>query len=311
MVFRSKSHIPLFLNYLNSHHANISFTCKIENDGKLPFLDILIERSTDGFSTSIYRKPTFTGLFTNFDSFIPFSFKRGLLYTLLDRYFKICSSFHYFHAEAVKLKTFLLNNGYPEAFIDRCTRTFLQRIFAPANSNSNATDSNVTDKNTVYFSIPFTGKHALQLRTQLTKLCASAFPHLSLRIIFQSGRRLSDFFPFKDRIPKSLRSRVVYKFTCQCGALYVGQTRRHFHTRISEHLGVSPLTGKKCKTAPKSSIHEHCNDTGHFASHDNFSILSSSRSSSKLELLIRESLLISQLKPSLNENISSVPLSLF
>ena len=27
MVFRSKNHVPLFLNYLNSQHANISFTC--------------------------------------------------------------------------------------------------------------------------------------------------------------------------------------------------------------------------------------------------------------------------------------------
>ena len=75
---------------------------------------------------------------------------------------------------------------------------------------------NNTDQNVIYFSIPFTGKHALQLRTQLTKLCSSAFLPLSLRIIFQSARRLFDFFPFKDRTHKLLRSRVVYKFTCQC-----------------------------------------------------------------------------------------------
>ena len=128
MVFRSKNHVPLFLDYFNSQHANISFTCETENDGKLPFLDILIERTDSGFST-VYRKPTFTGLFTNFDSFIPISFKRGLIYTLLDRYFKISSSFHYFHEEVLKLKRLLLNNGYPEALVDRCTRTFLDRIF--------------------------------------------------------------------------------------------------------------------------------------------------------------------------------------
>ena len=109
MVFRSESHIPLFLNYLNSQHANISFTCEVESNGKLPFLDIFIERTTNGFSTSVYRKPTFTGLFTNFDSFIPVSFKRGLLYTRLGRYFKICSSYHYCNSEVVKLKALLLS----------------------------------------------------------------------------------------------------------------------------------------------------------------------------------------------------------
>ncbi len=175
VVFRSETHIPLFLNYLNSQHPNISFTSETETDGKLPFLDILIERSSDGFSTSIYRKPTFTGLFTNFDSFIPFSFKRGLIYTLLDRYFKICSSYHHFHAEVTKLKGFLLNNGYPESFIDRCTRSFLDRIFTSTPLNNTNSDS--TDKNSIYVSIPYTGKHALQLRTQLIKLISSAFPH--------------------------------------------------------------------------------------------------------------------------------------
>ena len=67
-------------------------------------------------STSVYHKPTFTGLLTNFDSFIPFSFKRSLVYTLLHWYFKICSSYHLFHVEVLKLKNFLLRNGYPEAF---------------------------------------------------------------------------------------------------------------------------------------------------------------------------------------------------
>ena len=51
---------------------------------------------------------------------------------------------------------------------------------------------------------------------------------------------------FKDRIPKLMRSRITYKYSCQCcRALYFGQTRQHFHTRISEHMEVSPLTGMK------------------------------------------------------------------
>ena len=111
-----------------------------------------------------------------------------------------------------------------------------------------------------------------------------------------------------------MRSRVVYIYTCQCcGALYLGQTRRHIHTRISEHMGVSPLTGKKRATTlfPTSSIQAHTRQTNHAISPNDFSIISSCRSSSNFELLIRESLLISKYKPSLNENISSIPLSLF
>jgi hypothetical protein len=43
---------------------------------------------------------------------------------------------------------------------------------------------------------------------------------------FHPSCRLSSFFPFKDRIPITLRSHVVYQFMCQCcSTLYVGQTR--------------------------------------------------------------------------------------
>ena len=95
------------------------------------------------------------------------------------------------------------------------------------------------------------------------------------------------------------------EYTCQCcGALYLGQTRRHLHTRISEHMGVSPLTGKKRATTsfPTSSIQAHTRQTNHAISPNDFSIISSCRSSSNFELLIRESLLISKYKLSLNEN---------
>ena len=97
IIFRSENHIQPFLDYLNKQHINIKFTSESETNNSLPFLHVCIDRS-DGFSTSIYRKPTFTGVFSNFDSFIPMSFKRGLVYALHDRYFKICSSYEIFHS---------------------------------------------------------------------------------------------------------------------------------------------------------------------------------------------------------------------
>ena len=79
---------------------------------------------------------------------------------------------------------------------------------------------------------------------------------------------------------------------------YVGQTTRHLHTRVSEHLGISPLTGKPSSNPPMSSIFSHLKTTGHTASFDDFQILSSC--SDDCEIVIHESLLISKLKPTLN-----------
>ena len=141
------------------------------------------------------------------------------------------------------------------------------------------------DKTVLNFSLPFTGSHSLQIRIQIVKLCSSAFPHVTVRFIFQSGRSLSDFFSFKDRIPKLMRSRIIYKYSCQyCRALYFGQMSRHFHTRISEHMGISPLTGKKLATNSYSSVLAHSRQSLHYISPDDFTIISSCRSNSNFEL---------------------------
>ena len=78
LIFQSADHIPQFLSYLNRQHPNIKFTSEVESSSTLPFLDISISRKNGVFETSVYRKPTFTGLFTNFRSFIPFQYKRSL-----------------------------------------------------------------------------------------------------------------------------------------------------------------------------------------------------------------------------------------
>ena len=51
------------------------------------------------FVTSVYRKPTFSDVFTNYESFIPMYRKKGLLYTLSHRSSSICCDFITFHLE--------------------------------------------------------------------------------------------------------------------------------------------------------------------------------------------------------------------
>ena len=41
-----------------------------EKENKLFFLDVKIIREQGKFSTTIYRKPTFSGVYSNFESFL-------------------------------------------------------------------------------------------------------------------------------------------------------------------------------------------------------------------------------------------------
>ena len=79
-VFVTKDHAVLFYNYINRQHSN-KFPVEPGKDGKLPFLDTLVCNKPN-LVICIYRKPTYTGLLTNFFSFTPSKYKIGL--------FKIC-----------------------------------------------------------------------------------------------------------------------------------------------------------------------------------------------------------------------------
>ena len=48
----------------------MKFTSEKEVNGSLPILDMLISRNKEDFTTTVYHKPTFSGAYSNFNSFI-------------------------------------------------------------------------------------------------------------------------------------------------------------------------------------------------------------------------------------------------
>ena len=79
-------------------------------------------------------------------------------------------------------------------------------------------------------------------------MVSSSIPYCKLKVIFKSSLRLGTLFNFKDCIPKTFLSCVVYNFLCGgCNATYISKTKQHFKKRGSEHMGVSALTGKVLK----------------------------------------------------------------
>ena len=73
----------------------------------MPFLDVLITRTSNGFKISVYHELTFSGVYSNFNSFISEEYKVGLIFTLLLRTFSIVSDFSRFYSEVCHLKEIL------------------------------------------------------------------------------------------------------------------------------------------------------------------------------------------------------------
>ena len=226
LLFRSKDHIEKFRCYLNCQHPNIKFTSEIEENNSRSFLDIKITRVNNSFSTSIYRKVTFSGVFTNFESFIPVSYKSNLIFTLLFRVFKLCSNFELFHPEILNLKDIFKRNGYPYNFIDVCIKIFLNNISIDKMVYA------LAPKKELICALPFIGKKSLQLRSKLVKSVHNNSSFCHLKVVFLSPCKLCTLFRFKDTLDKKIRSDLVYRCWCSsCNATYYGKTYRHFFTR--------------------------------------------------------------------------------
>ena len=98
-------HVENFKNYLHKQH---------KKHGSLSYLDVKINRQNNKFVTSVYRKPTCSGVFTHFESYIPDMHKRGLIETLFHISFRLCSNYENFHREIETLKSIFKRNNYPQ-----------------------------------------------------------------------------------------------------------------------------------------------------------------------------------------------------
>ena len=285
-LFSSKDQVEKFKNYFSSKHQNINFTHENENNDKLSFLDVNVFRENNMFVTNVYRKPTFSGIYTHFQSFIPKTYKFGLINSLLFRCFHLCSDLKKFHFEIEILKQILQKNKYPIEFIDETIKKFLDKIF------TNRVKILTVPKKDIIIILPFLGKMSLEIRNKINHLIRSNTPYCRARVIFRSNCRLNMLFSFKDKISLFLRSNMVYKFKCgRCNTTYYGKTERHLKVRMGEHLGISALTGKKVKPDRESAIHEHLLFCNHLPDFEDFSILAQNYKHFKTTLM--ERLLIS------------------
>ena len=88
VLFESAEDLSNFHAYFNTCHPNMSFSFEQEKNDTLSFLDVEVSREQGKFVITAYRKPTFSGVYTHFDSFLPEVYKVGMIYTLAYRCFK-------------------------------------------------------------------------------------------------------------------------------------------------------------------------------------------------------------------------------
>ena len=79
ILWPHREDVQILLDHMNSIRPSIQFTMEKEQVNKLPFLNVLVTHTEQGFRSSVYRKPTFTRQYLNFNSHHPYMVKKGIV----------------------------------------------------------------------------------------------------------------------------------------------------------------------------------------------------------------------------------------
>ena len=145
------------LSTVNTH--NIRFTFEKEINHVISFLDVLIKVTPFSYDLTTYYKKTYTGL----TSFTPFRYKTGLIRTLIDRAYKINSSYLNLHKNFIKIRSTLQKNAFPSYLIDKYIMKCLDLKFSPSPEKE-------APESPRFYKLPFIGDYSNSISRQVSKL---------------------------------------------------------------------------------------------------------------------------------------------
>ncbi|KAJ8682569.1 hypothetical protein QAD02_018361 [Eretmocerus hayati] len=80
-----RDQVDNFINMFNGYDENLKFTIEKEENGRLPFLDLLLITDNGELITDWFQKPTQSHTYSNFNSHNPIAQEMATLYILVDR----------------------------------------------------------------------------------------------------------------------------------------------------------------------------------------------------------------------------------
>lgn len=310
-----KDKINETLNIFNNFHPKIQFTMEMEKNRKINFLDMtLIRTKKQRIITDWYSKPTSSNRLLNYISAHPFSMKRNVATSFVNRLFTLSDKRFHGKNEGT-IYNFLGKNNYPVKLI----RTIIRRVKLTikkkyegnqeeGHSTSNG-EQKTNKKKQIFASIKYVPMLSESIKKHITR------DNPDLNVSFQPPHKLKCLFTnLKDPIPKHHINNVVYDIPCKsptCKMKYIGTTGKRAETRIQQHRNdvrlkrkemeqlktqfadnnvntqvmESELNDFKENSGYKTALVKHSIQKGHSFDFENFSIIDTERHHKKREKL--------------------------
>ena len=148
-VITKAEHSQPLLQHINIQDPHIQFTVEPTQQGSLPFLDTLVTIEPDNtFSTTVYRKPTHTDQYPQWDSNHHITAKQSVYNTLAHRAKVVSSTQGTLDKELQHIKTALQACQFPRWALNQWHHKFLNNNQPNNNTRVNHQENNHTNNTT-------------------------------------------------------------------------------------------------------------------------------------------------------------------
>uniref|UniRef100_A0A6M2DT15 Putative penelope-2 aae n=1 Tax=Xenopsylla cheopis TaxID=163159 RepID=A0A6M2DT15_XENCH len=293
--------IENLLKHFNSFNNSLQFTHETESEQRISFLDTQLIRKNNRIITNWYRKPTWSGRYTNFFSYVPIAIKINTVNNLIDK--AITLSHKDFWEDNLKIiKTTFIKNSYPKELLTRLINTRTNHLTKGKLKLSTNMTTHTTENNTTasFIKLPYIHTNCNFFKKLLKK-------H-NIRTVFVSENNLKKqiFTKLKTSITKDLQTNIIYKIDCQdCGDCYVGETSQYLHKRIYQHTQDQNNSNNKTKESKKNltELTRHTQTNNHKFDFENTQILY--KETNQIKRRIIESYYIHTVKNSVNNRTNT------
>ncbi len=225
---RDYERLPNIVDFLNSQHESIQFTVETETSGALPFMEVKVSatsRRNGNYETSVYRKPTHTNQYVQWNSAHPPSQKIGIFRTLLTRAKRIFSPANY-NSEKSNLVEIFVQNGYPRNQLAKEICKF---------ENTQQQPNPKESEDSVILSVPYVPGFSDKLSKQWKRTAAHFEIPIKTNVVFRPIGKLRA--SICKMYPEEPDGKGVYSAECQdCGGKYIGETSLLLSSRLKRHL---------------------------------------------------------------------------
>ena len=274
--------LQLTLDIFNSINPQIQFTYEVEVNGKIPYLDTLIIRNSDGsISTDFYQKPLSSNRILNYYSAHSMSLKRNTALGLIKRVFTF-SSIKTSAEKCNLINKILLDNNYPKRFINSLLNKYGTNQYAISSQTSSNLSIEPNVRNIPHSSIV----HVKGLTSDLIHKIKAKNGGKNIAVTMHNTVR-KIFTRVKDPIPFERKSHLIYKIKClNCPSSYIGMTSRQtIQDRTKQHKNDQTKAIRTRQTT--TALTEHVIDNDHTFNFDlkNVDILGMNTNYNKLKTL--------------------------